>query len=172
MPDVPLDRDAILRHLSEVAEELGAADPGHVVVVVGGSLLALRDVRTTTTDVDSLIRLDAELKAAIATVGERHGLSSFWLNDSAAAFRPQTFEEGACEVLLESGRLTVLGAPLEQVFLMKLYAARAADYDDLVSLWPLCTFGSPEEAVKQFGAAYPHLEADPYLVDFVRGLVG
>lgn len=53
---------------------------------------------------------------------------------------------------------------------MKLYAARAPDYDDLVRLWPLCSFTSPEEAVEQYYLAYPHLEHDPYLVDYVRGI--
>jgi hypothetical protein len=67
-------------------------------------------------------------------------------------FRPGTFQEQECEVLLDRGRLLVLGAPLDQVFLMKLYAARAPDYDDLVRLWPRCAFGTPEKAVEQFYA--------------------
>ena len=33
--------------------------------------------------------------------------------------------------------MRVLGAPLDQVFLMKLYAARDCDLDDLRALWPL-----------------------------------
>lgn len=53
---------------------------------------------------------------------------------------------------------------------MKLYAARAPDYDDLVALWPLCAFESAEQVVETFYAAYPHLEVDPYLVDYVRAL--
>lgn len=172
MSDAPLDRVAILAHLGELADELGPDGAGHVVVVVGGSLLAVHDLRATTVDVDSIRRLDPELQDAVAAVGARHGLSPRWLNDSAATFRPVTFQERDCEVLLDRGRLTVLGAPLDQVFLMKLYAARAPDYDDLVTLWPRCTFGSPEQAVEQFYAAYPHLEVDPYLVDYVRGLAG
>lgn len=132
MPEVPLDRDAIVTHLRELSDELGNVGPQHVVVVAGGSLLALRDLRAATADVDSVSRLGPELMVAVAAVGRRRGLSSRWLNDSAATFRPASFHEGDCEVLLREGRLTVLGAPLDQVFLMKLYAARAADYDDLV----------------------------------------
>lgn len=172
MSDTPLDGAAILQHLAELADELGPAGEPHVVVLVGGSLLALHDLRDTTVDVDSLLRLDPELRDAVAVVGARHDLSVRWLNDSAATFRPVTFQQSACEVLLDRGRLVVLGAPFDQVFLMKLYAARAPDYDDLVALWPRCTFESPEQAVALFYAAYPHLEADPYLVDYVRGLAG
>lgn len=112
MPDVPLDRNAILAHLTDLADELGSDGPSHIVVVVGGSLLALRNLRAATTDVDSISRLDEELTAAIAAVGTRHGLSARWLNDSAAMFRPFTFNDDACEVVLRRGRLTVLGAPL------------------------------------------------------------
>lgn len=170
MSDSPLDRNAICAHLIELADELGSAGPPHSVVVVGGSLLALRDLRAATADVDSISRLDEELTAAIAAVGARHGLSARWLNDSAAMFRPFTFNDDECEVILRRGRLQILGAPLVQVFLMKLYAARAPDYDDLVRLWPLCDFVSAAAAVDEYYLAYPHLEHDPYLVDYVRGL--
>jgi hypothetical protein len=51
-----------------------------------------------------------------------------------------------CEVLLEHRALRVLGPPPDFIFLMKLYAARAPDYDDLVALWPYCSFGTADEA--------------------------
>jgi hypothetical protein len=89
------------------------------------------------------------------------------LNDSSAAFRPQTFVERDCEVLLDRARLLVLGAPLRQVFVMKLFAARVRtrDYDDMVAMWPGCGFDSAEQAVELYRAAYPHEVEDPYLVD-------
>ena len=68
--------------------------------------------------------------------------------------------------------IVVLGAPLRQVFVMKLFAARARtrDHDDLVALWPRCGFASAEEAVELYRAAYPHEAEDPHLVEYVRGL--
>ncbi|HEY9378579.1 MAG TPA: hypothetical protein VIQ02_15995 [Jiangellaceae bacterium] len=42
------------------------------------------------------------------------------MNDSAAAFLPATFEPDECEALLDRRTLRVLGAPFDQVFLMKL----------------------------------------------------
>jgi hypothetical protein len=50
---------------------------------------------------------------------------------------------------------------------MKLYAARAVDYQDLVALWPLCEFSSPADAVERFWLAYPHASDDDFLIDYV-----
>jgi hypothetical protein len=50
---------------------------------------------------------------------------------------------------------------------MKLYAGRAPDYDDMVALWPSCTFATPEEVVQRFVTAYPHAPDDRYLANFV-----
>ena len=170
MPDTPLDGQHIVQFLTEVADRLGPGGPEHVVIVVGGSLLALRDLRQTTVDVDSVRRLDSELMTAVAAVAVDHGLAPRWLNDSAAMFKPATLREGDCHVELKRGRLLVLGAPLDQVFVMKLYASRAPDLDDLVTLWPHCTFGSPQAVVDAFDLAYPHLEHDPYLIDHVAAI--
>ena len=62
----------------------------------------------------------------------------------------------------------VLGAPLKQIFVMKLFAGRSEDYDDLLAIWSDCGFSNPEEAVQLFREAYPREDQDPYLVDFVR----
>lgn len=98
------------------------------------------------------------------------GLAPRWLNDSAAMFKPTTLRDGDCHVELKRGRLLVLGAPLDQVFVMKLYASRAPDLDDMVTLWPHCTFGSAQAVVDAFHVAYPHLEHDPYLIDHVAAI--
>ncbi|MDQ3611254.1 MAG: DUF6036 family nucleotidyltransferase [Actinomycetota bacterium] len=170
MPDAPLDGQRIVQYLNEVADRLGPDGPEHTVIVVGGSLLALRDLRQTTVDIDSVRRLDAELMTAVAAVASDHGLAPRWLNDSAAMFKPATLRDGDCHVELERGRLLVLSAPLDQVFVMKLYASRAPDLDDMVTLWPHCTFGSAQAVVDAFHVAYPHLEHDPYLIDHVAAI--
>ena len=167
MPDTPLDGQHIVQYLTEVADRLGPDGPEHTVIVAGGSLLALRELRQTTVDVDSLRRLDAELVTAVAAVAADHGLAPRWLNDNAAMFKPAALREDDCHVELRQGRLLVLCAPLDQVFLMKLYAGRAPDLDDLVKLWPHCGFASPQAVVDAFDEAYPHLEHDPYLIDHV-----
>ena len=168
--ETPLDREAILAYLREVANTLAETGPQHTVIVVGGSLLAFHGLREATVDVDSVKRLDSELKSAVASVARLHDLAPAWLNDSASAFRPATFDEAECEKLLVRGRLTVLGAPLRQVFVMKLNSARTRDYDDLVALWRACDFETAEQAVDLYQNAYPHDADDPYLINFVRGL--
>jgi hypothetical protein len=67
------------------------------VIVVGGSLLAFHGLREATVDVDSVKRLDSELKSAVASVARLHDLAPAWLNDSASAFRPATFDEAESE---------------------------------------------------------------------------
>ena len=172
MPDVPLNASEILAYLNEVAGALPPTGPRHTIVVVGGSLLALHGLRQSTLDVDTLARIEAELADAVAAVARVHDLAPAWLNDASAPFRPQTFVQAECDVLLDRPRLLVLGAPLRQVFMMKLFAARVRtrDYDDLVALWPECGFDSAEKAVELYRDAYPHEAEDPYLVEYVRGL--
>jgi hypothetical protein len=166
-PEEPLSGDKIIALVTEVADELPARDPGHTIVIVGGSLLAWHGLRDTTADVDTIRRLDIELQQAVSRVAERHDLAPRWLNDSAAAFSPQTLDDSACEALLDHPKLLVLGAPYRAVFVMKLFAARVADHDDLVRLWPLCGFASPEEAADEMRAAFPAAPDDPHLARYV-----
>lgn len=171
MSELSLERDDIERYVSEVADELAGSGVQRVVIIVGGALLAMHGLRAATRDVDSVKRLDEELTAAIARVASRHGLAPRWLNDSALPFLPATFDEDACETILERQSLLVLGAPLDQVFLMKLNASRAADTDDLRALWPFCSFGSPKVAAEAFYAAYPLEEYDPFLARHIEAIV-
>jgi len=164
----PLSRDEIVALVTEVADELLVHEPRQTIVVVGGSLLAWHGLRATTADVDSIRRLDPDVQEAVARVASRHDLAPRWLNDSAAAYWPLTLDESDCDVLLDHRGLLVLGAPYRAVFLMKLLAARAADYDDLVRLWPRCGFGSPAEAAAEMYAAFPAAPDDPFLAEFVQ----
>jgi hypothetical protein len=171
VPEPLLGAAAIERYLGELAAELTDRRPTHTVIVVGGALLAWHGLRDATRDVDSATRLDPALMEAVARVAERHGLAPKWLNDAAAAFVPATFDHGECEILLDSRTLRVLGAPFDQVFLMKLYASRAADTDDLEALWPHCSFGSPEDAAEAFYDGYPLEDRDEFLADHIRRIV-
>ena len=168
MSDQPLDALTISEYLCEVADELDDHDSQRTVIVAGGALLALHGLREATRDVDSVLQLDKELQGAVVRVAARHDLAPKWLNDSAAAFVPATFNIEDCELILDRASLLVLGAPLDQVFLMKLFASRAIDTDDLETLWPHCTFESPELAVEAFYAAYPFEEPDRHLAEHLR----
>jgi hypothetical protein len=111
--------------------------------------------------------LDRQLVDAAGVVAARHGLRAHWLNDSARAFLPATLDEAACDVLVDHPRLRVLGAPVEQVFVMKLFAGRVRDNDDLIAMWDSCRFASPAAAVELYERAYPAAVEDPYLLDHI-----
>jgi hypothetical protein len=164
-----LDGDTIRRYLFEVADLLEEGPP-RVLVVVGGSLLALHGLRASTRDVDSIRALDDSLRRAAATVAVRHGLEESWLNDRAAMFWPVGLTEQMCAPLLEHERLLVLEPPFRFVFVMKLEANRRADWPDLRQLWPACGFESAEQAAELWRAAYPYKDPDPYLADYIRSL--
>ncbi len=172
MPDLLLDIEDIMRLLGEVADELDKVDDDqHRIIVVGGALLAWYKLRAATRDIDSVTKLDEATKQAAAVVGERNDIGPSWLNDAAKGFLPRTFDETACDLLLDRTSLRVLGATPDQVFIMKLFASRAADTDDLETLWPNCSFVTVEDAVEAYYAGYPHEERDPYLADRLRSIL-
>jgi hypothetical protein len=163
-----LGKTQILNHLGEVAGELSDKNVACRLIVVGGSYLALHDLRESTADVDSLTTLTEELKAVVRKVGERHGLRADWLNDAATMFAPAGLNPDKCEVLYEHTHLTILGPPPEQIFLMKLLAGRAPDHDDMTVLWPRCGFPDAQAAVDAYYLAYPFEEHDAHLVGYVQ----
>lgn len=169
-----LDGPAVRRALRELAVELGPGRAQHVLVMAGGAVLALHGLREATHDIDALTALDDELRAAADRVAVRLGLvPGRWLNSSATPWRPQTLHEQDCEVVLQHPRLLVLGAPLREVFLMKLVSMRTRDAGDLPALWPRAGFSSPEEAVSVlYEQAYPGEEPDEHLIGFLRTTLG
>jgi len=166
---VLLNSTDIRGYLQAVADALPPDGPQHVIIMVGGSLLTWHGLRDTTRDVDSVHRMDDELKAAVAVVAGVHGLAPAWLNDNSAIYAPVTLKLSDCEVLLEHPRMLVRGAPLRQVFLMKVFAARArtSDRDDLVIMWPQIGY-TPQEAADAFREAYPADPEDPYLIGWIE----
>lgn len=163
----PLNGDEIRSLFADLTARLPSNGSHHVVVIVGGSLLAWHGLRDSTEDVDSTRHIDPELQAAVEEVAADRDLDPDWLNARAAMFVPATFELDACDVLLEHPRLLVLGASLRDVFVMKLYRAQANDVADLIAIWPHTGFTTAREVVDAFVAAYPHAPDDPHLDTFV-----
>lgn len=170
MPRGVLDREEIVDSLAEVAALLAAWIPDReptVLVVVGGSYMALRGLRHATADVDTVTKLQVTVRDAVNVVARRRHLRPNWLNDYAEPFTPVGLRLDMCDVLLDLPSLRVLGPPPDCIFLMKLYAGRAPDFDDMVTLWPLCTFASASEAAERFVAAYPQAPPDPELIPYI-----
>ena len=59
----------------------------------------------------------------------------------------------------------------EVIVVMKLYRADPQDREDLVSLWRLCGFANPSDAVAAFIRGYPHAPDDEHLADCIAEIV-
>lgn len=151
-----------MAYLREVGEILGDEGAKHLVLTVGGAVLAYHGIRETTIDVDTVRRMDQELAAAATEVAKRNGLDHDWLNMGALPYVPATLTEDECDLILEQGRLTVLGAPVDQVFLMKLRSDRTRDQDDLVLSWGDTTFKTADQVNEAYERAYPGVALDEY----------
>jgi hypothetical protein len=58
----------------------------------------------------------------------------------------------------------------EVIFVIKLYRADPQDREDLVSLWPLCSFTDPDDAAQAFRSAYPHAPEDEHLAEYIADI--
>ncbi len=161
-----LDGETLLTYLQEVARELPDDGTRRRLVVVGGALLAWLGLRDATRDIDSASPIDEVLQAAVETVATRHDLAPQWINDSAAPFVPHGFDPARGELIWADDRLEVIGAPVDQAFLMKVHAARASDLPDIRSLWPRSKFATPAQAAAAYSTAYPLEPHDPHLADW------
>jgi hypothetical protein len=165
------DRSELEALFDELAVELERLATSADVVMVGGSWMLWHSRRASTRDIDSARRFDADLSSAIERVGARHDLPPRWLNDAATPYWPSGASYDDCEVVYERASLVVRTPSPEIIFVMKLYRADPQDREDLVTLWPLCSFASPAEALDAFTKAYPHAPDDEYLGDYIADIV-
>ena len=74
--------------------------------------------------------------------------------------------------MLVEQRVTVVVPSADVVFLMKLNASRGpVDRHDMVALWQLCTFATPQATVDAFYSAYPMEPVDEYLGGYVADIM-
>lgn len=126
----------------EVLAELGAVCPaGTEVVVIGGAAAILRGwLARATVDIDVAASTPplAAFRRRIAEIAEPRGLPEGWLNDGAKAFArvlPPGYSERLEPVGIFGG-LTVRTISRRDLVLMKLFAMRAEDVQDLRELAP------------------------------------
>ena len=167
------DRATILTHLEELNSELVNLQTDPVeLLIVGGSYLALHDLRSGTRDIDTARRLGDDAKRAVAVIADRHQLSPQWLNDESKDFLPTDFDDARSTVVAEHSYLTVRVPHPDDVFVMKLHASRGeGDLADMVRLWPTCSFRSASEAVTRYATAYPREIDDPALAEYIAEYV-
>lgn len=164
------DRNELESLFEELATELEGLGLTAEVVMVGGSWMLWHSRRAATRDVDSAQRFATDLAEAIARVASRHDLSDHWLNDNAAPYWPANASFEDCEVVFERAALVVKTPPPDVLFVMKLYRSEPQDREDMVTIWPLCTFASAEDAAQSFRDAYPHAPEDEHLVVHIHGI--
>jgi hypothetical protein len=142
------------------------------LIVVGGSYLTLLGLRGMTDDIDTICRLDSDMKEAIIAVALKLSIAENWLNNNAAAFEPSNFDESKCTVNLQLSLIEILLPSPDTIFIMKLYAGRGdKDLDDLIQLWPLCSFKTAKDAVSYFWEAYPGAPEDKFLEMYVQTII-
>jgi len=166
-PRLLTDRDELETLFDELGAELTRLGTTAEVVMVGGSWMLWHSQRASTRDVDSARRFDTDISEAVERVGFNHDLSPGWLNDAAAAFWPSGASYDDCEVVYQRGPVLVRTPSPDIIFVMKLYRAHPQDREDLVTLWPLCSYANPLEAADAFANAYPHAPEDECLAECI-----
>ena len=161
------NRDDLEALFDELAEELVPLGISAAIVMVGGAWMLWHSQRLSTRDVNSARRFDSDIREAVARVGARHDLSERWLNDDAARFWPSTASYDDCKLIYEAPALNVRSPGPNVIFVMKLYRADPQDREDLIVLWPLCSFSDVDAAAKAFRLAYPHAPEDEHLADYI-----
>ena len=171
------DASTIIEFFGRLDAELAKRGRERVdVVVVGGAALAIGRYRDrSTVDVDTVTRLDEELRAAIAVVAKNATdgieLTDHWINDDARPWSPVGMDRGQCEPCYEGRALTVLLPHAKWLFLMKLNRALLVDLHDMRALWPHTGFTDADAAAAAFRDAYPGEQDDPHMASFIQSEV-
>ena len=122
-------RDILLRIDEEISLSLGVQDPRYRVVIVGGSAFLLNDLtkRPDTHDIDVL-----QLDRRIAGILENYRM----VNCAVLAHSneiPHNFEDRLVSLELPTASIDYVTPCLEDLAVMKLYALRPNDIEDLSS---------------------------------------
>lgn len=113
----------------EASLTLGNSPHKPTVIIVGGAAFLLRDLtnRKVTHDID-VLSIDEELKAIIASYPE--------VNQSVSAYMdqiPYNFEDRLVELNIGTTTVHFVVPSLEDLIIMKLYAQRPNDIQDIES---------------------------------------
>ena len=131
MSEPLLDRDALQRAFSALAERLGQRRVVGEVHVFGGAAMVLAfDARAATRDVDALFEPDTQVLDAARDVARELGLPASWLNNQASSY--VSGRAGRGTPVFDHPNLRVMMTPPEHLLAMKVRAARAVrDVDDI-----------------------------------------
>ena len=142
--------------LAELADQLNARNVKAKIYLVGGAVMVLAfDARFTTGDIDDSIHPTDDVLAVAAEIGERRGLGSEWLNNSAQQFIP-VFKEPNWQPILKSGNVEIVAADERSMLAMKMRAGRGSrDRLDINLLVKRCGITSVAEALELYEEFFP-----------------
>ena len=126
-----LDRAAIGRILSRLAERLDARGVTADLYVFGGAAMAMAyDARRATRDIDAVFVPHGIVLEEAQAVAREFGLPNWWLNEQASVYVAPGADTGAPRIIDRPG-LRVTTASPEHLLAMKALAARPRDLDDI-----------------------------------------
>lgn len=157
-----LTREAILRALSSLSEELGRQGVTGEVCLFGGTVMVLAfTARLSTKDVDALFQPATLVRALARRIGEEQSLPADWLNDGVKGFVSTRHEMTAGNLPQFSHLRLTMPVP-EYLLAMKCMAARlggttgeASDMPDIVFLIRHLQLKSARDVLGLVGQYYP-----------------
>jgi hypothetical protein len=135
-----LNREAILRALNSLSEELGKEGVTGEVCLFGGTIMVLAfAARVSTKDVDALFRPTPLIRTLARSIAEEQQLPSDWLNDGVKGFI-STRHETTAGNLPQFPHLRLTMPVPEYLLAMKCMAARLGGPEGEASDVPDITF--------------------------------
>jgi len=157
-----LTREAILRALGSLSEELGRHDVTGEICLFGGAVMVLAfTARLSTKDVDALFQPTTLIRDLARRVAEEQQLPADWLNDGVKGYVSARHQTTAGN-LPQFPHLRLTMPVPEYLLAMKCMAARlggtageASDVPDIVVLIRHLRLGSAREVLDLVGQYYP-----------------
>ena len=170
-----MNRQALLRALRALSDELDRRGVRAKLFVVGGAAMALAYSRKRLTkDIDALFEPKTTVYEAARVVAEEMGLPQDWLNDAAKSFAPGDDPES--RIVFSTPSLEASAASPKYLLAMKIFSARVSnDADDIKVLYKELGFTKAEEGLDLVEEMYPTATISPkaqFLLEEMFGPIG
>lgn len=160
--DSALTREAILRALGSLSEELAREGLTGELCLFGGTVMVLAfTARVSTKDVDALFQPAPLIRELARRIGEEQGLPADWLNDGVKGY-VSTRHEATTGNLPQFPHLRLTMPVPEYLLAMKCMAARLGgttgertDVPDIIFLIRHLRLSSAREVLDIVGLYYP-----------------
>ena len=133
------DMDHFLYEVAKAYKKLNRSNPNAEIILVGGAAVSIKyDFRSTTTDIDAIIRAGSTMKEVIRKVAQDNGLPDDWLNQDFKNTQSYSPKLKACSKFHKTfcQCLTIRIIEDEYLIAMKLMSARQykQDMSDIIGI--------------------------------------